>query len=130
MLKRIDHIGIAVESLEETKKVFELLGLKYIGEEVVEDQKVKVAFFKIGEVNIELLEPTSEDSPIKKFLDKKGQGIHHIAYNSDNIEEDLKKYQNQGISLIDNEPRLGAHNKKIAFLHPKSTAKILTEICQ
>ncbi len=130
MLKKIDHIGIAVESLEESKKIFQLLGLQFKGEEEVEDQKVKVAFFQIGEVNIELLEPTSDDSPIKKFLEKKGQGIHHIAYNSDNIEKDLKKFEDEGIALIDKTPRIGAHNKKIAFLHPKSTAKILTEICQ
>ena len=131
MLKKVDHIGIAVKSLEEGITLYEsILGTKCEKIEEVESQKVKTAFFKIGEMHIELLCPTSEDSPIHKFLEKNGGGIHHIAYASDEIESDLKRVSDIGIDLIHKSPIIGANNKQIAFLHPKSTGKVLTEFCQ
>ncbi|MHA2310131.1 MAG: methylmalonyl-CoA epimerase [Candidatus Thorarchaeota archaeon] len=130
-VEKIEHIGIAVESIEEMLPYYrEGLGLEYGGEEVVEEQKVRVAFFGIGESSIELLEPTSEDSPIAKFLAKRGPGIHHIAVRVDNIEQALKRHEKSGARLIDREPRLGAHNMRIAFVHPKSTGGVLVELCQ
>lgn len=130
MLKKIDHIGIAVEDLEKAIKLYEKMGLELDGTEEVADQKVKVAFFPIGEVRIELLEPTSEESPIAKFIAKKGAGIHHIAFRTDDTAAELKKMQEADIRLIDKEPRGGAHNTKIGFLHPKSTLGVLMELCQ
>jgi methylmalonyl-CoA/ethylmalonyl-CoA epimerase len=128
---KIEHIGIAVESIDEMVSYYrDGLGLEYGGEEVVEEQKVRVAFFGIGESSIELLEPTSEDSPIAKFLAKRGPGIHHIAVRVENIDEALKQHQANGARLIDNEPRTGAHNMRIAFVHPKSTGGVLVELCQ
>ena len=131
MVEKIEHVGIAVESIEEMIPYYrDGLGLKYVGEEVLEEQKVRVAFFGIGESSIELLEPTSDDSPIAKFLAKRGPGIHHIAVRVDNIEQALKRHEESGARLIDKEPRLGAHNMKIAFVHPKSTGGVLVELCQ
>ena len=130
MLRKINHIGIAVKSIERAKSVFELLGVKVEGEEVVEDQKVRVAFIPVGESRIELLEPTSEDSPVAKFLEKRGEGIHHIAFQVDNISEALDKLKKEGIKLIDEKPRKGAHGTLIAFIHPKSTNGVLIELCQ
>lgn len=131
MIKKIDHIGIAVNNLEEAIKIWrDSLGLVFAGIEVVETQKVKTAFFPVGEAMIELLEPTDQDSPIASFLEKRGQGIHHIAFYTDDIKGDLKKLSDAGIVLIDNLPRRGAHGKLIAFLHPKSTGGILIELCQ
>ena len=130
MLRTINHIGIAVKSIERAKSVFELLGVKVEGEEVVEDQKVRVAFIPVGESRIELLEPTSEDSPVAKFLEKRGEGIHHIAFQVDNISEALDKLKKEGIKLIDEKPRKGAHGTLIAFIHPKSTNGVLIELCQ
>lgn len=129
--KKINHIGIAVKSLE-TSIIFyrDHLGMTYEGSEVVSDQQVKVAFLQVGESRIELLEPTSENSPVAKFLEKNGEGIHHIAYEVDNIHAALESMKAQGLRLIDNEPRRGAHNSLIAFLHPKATAGVLTELCQ
>lgn len=131
MINKINHLGIAVHSLEESVPFYrDVLRLEYLGEEAVAEQKVKVAMFAAGEVKIELLEPASEDSPIAKYLEKKGEGIHHVAYESDDITGELSEMESKGIQLIDKEPRKGAHDMKIAFLHPKSTGKVLTEICQ
>jgi methylmalonyl-CoA/ethylmalonyl-CoA epimerase len=131
MISKINHIGIAVSSLEASAPLYrDVLGLASLGEEEVPEQKVKVAMFAVGEVKIELLEPTSEDSPIAKYLEKKGEGIHHIAYESDGIVEELSAVEGKGVQLIDAKPRSGAHGMQIAFLHPKSTGKVLTEICQ
>ncbi len=131
MIKRINHIGIAVASLEKQIPFYrDILRLEDLGREEVPDQKVKVAMFKIGEVKIELLEPTSGDSPIAKFLEKKGDGIHHIAFESDGIVEEIGFFTEKGIEMLDKTPREGAHGTLIAFLHPKSSGRVLTEICQ
>jgi len=129
-LSHIEHIGIAVNSIEEAKTYFEdVLGLKCYAVEEVTDQKVKTAFFKIGETKIELLEATSEESPVAKFIAKKGQGIHHIAFAADDVNASLKEAEEKGIRLIDKQARKGAENLQIGFLHPKSTFSVLTEIC-
>ena len=131
MIKKINHIGIAVHSLEEHIPFYrDVLGLNLSCIEEVADQKVRVAMFEVGEVHIELLEPLSEDSPIAKYIEKKGEGMHHIAYESSDIKSDLSKYKEKEIKLIDAEPRAGAHGTQIAFLHPKSSGRVLTEICQ
>lgn len=130
MLKRIDHVGIAVKSLDEAVKFYSSIGVSPYHYEEVESQKVRVAFVKVGESNIELLEPTSQESPIAKFLEKKGEGIHHIAYEVEDIKETLALLKSQGCQLIDNEPKIGAHNKLIAFVHPKSVSGVLTELSQ
>ena len=131
MLKKINHIGIAVKSLENSIPFYrDQLGMTFEGTEEVTDQKVKVAFLQIGESRIELLEPTSEDSPIAKFLEKKGEGVHHMAYEVDDVVAALADLKDKGIRLIDETPRRGAHNSLIAFLHPKATGGVLTEICQ
>ena len=130
MLEKIDHIGIAVRSIDQAKPFFEkVLGLPCEGEEVVESQKVKTAFFAVGEVHIELLEPTSDDSPIAKFLENKGEGIHHIAYKTDDIENQLGQAKESGCRLIHEKPIAGAGGKQVAFLHPKSTYGVLMEFC-
>ncbi len=130
MLKKIDHLGIAVKSLEEMIPFYEkVMGMKCVGTEEVESQKVKTAFFEIGDTHIELLEPTSEDSAVAKFMAKNGEGIHHIAYYSEDIEADLAKAKAEGCRLIHETPIPGAHGKKVAFLHPKSTHGVLTEFC-
>ena len=130
MLEKIDHIGIAVRSIDQAKPFFEkVLGLPCEGEEVVESQKVKTAFFAVGEVHIELLEPTSDDSPIAKFLENKGEGIHHIAYKTDDIENQLDQAKEFGCRLIHEKPITGAGGKQVAFLHPKSTYGVLMEFC-
>ncbi len=129
-LNKIEHIGIAVKSIEEALKYYEnILGLKCYAIEEVQDQKVKTAFLKIGETKLELLEATSSESPIAKFIEKRGEGIHHIAFETDKIEEALNEIKNEGIRLIDETPRKGAEGLQIAFLHPKSTNGVLTEIC-
>lgn len=130
MLKKVNHIGIAVKSIEEAKKFYETMGLKVEGEEVVEEQKVRVAFIQVGETRIELLEATSEDSPVAKFIEKRGEGIHHIAFQVDDIEKALELLKSKGVRLIDEKPRRGAHNTRIAFIHPKSTNGVLVELCQ
>jgi len=130
MLEKIDHIVIAVRSIDQAKPFFEkVLGLECEGEEVVESQKVKTAFFAVGEVHIELLEPTSDDSPIAKFLENKGEGIHHIAYKTDDIENQLTQAKEGGCRLIHETPITGAGGKQVAFLHPKSTYGVLMEFC-
>jgi len=130
-IEKISHIGIAVESIEKWIGFYSnVLGLEYGGSEEVPEQKVRVAFLKIGESNIELLEPTSSESPIAKFIEKRGSGIHHIAVQVDDIESALKRHHEAGAQLIDNEPRIGAHNMKIAFIHPKSSGGVLIELCE
>ncbi len=132
MLQKIDHIGVAVKSIDAAVPYYEnALGFKCEGVEEVAEQKVKTAFFNVGGVHIELLEPTSPDSPIAKFLEKNPHGgIHHVAFNSTAITDDLAKAETAGVVLLNKEPKIGAHAKKIAFLHPKSTFGVLTEICQ
>jgi len=131
VIKHIDHIGIAVKDLEQQMKFYsEVLGLSCSGVEEVEEQKVKVAIFPVGEVRIELLQPTAEDSPIAKFLEKKGEGIHHIAYCVTDLENNLKYLEEQQVQLINNKPKIGAGGHKIAFLHPKATFGVLTELCE
>ena len=127
----IEHIGIAVKNLEESIKYYEeVLGLKCYNIEEVKDQKVKTAFLKVGEVKIELLESTDPEGPIGKYIDKRGEGIHHIAFAVENIEDKLKYAEEKGIRLIDTTPRKGAERLEIGFLHPKSTYGVLTELCE
>lgn len=131
MIKKIDHLGIAVKSIDEALKVYEdILGLECSGQEIVEEQKVKVAFIPIGESNIELLESTSPDSAVAKFIEKRGEGIQHIALQVDNIEKLLEDLKQKGIRLIDEKPRIGAGGAKIAFIHPKDTKGVLIELCE
>ncbi len=130
-LSHIEHIGIAVNNIEEAKKYYEdVLGLKCYAIEEVEDQKVKTAFFMIGQTKLELLEPTSPESPVAKFLEKKGQGIHHIAFATDDVNSSLLEAEEKGVKLIDKEKRNGAEGLSIGFLHPKSTMGVLTEFCE
>ncbi|MFW6148235.1 MAG: methylmalonyl-CoA epimerase [Atribacterota bacterium] len=131
MFKKIDHIGVAVNSLEESLHIFkDILGMKCSGEEEVKEQNVKVAFLPVGESEIELLESTSPDGNIAKYIEKKGEGIHHIAFEVEDLAVMLKKLQEKGVRLIDKEPRYGAGGARIAFLHPKSTNGILVELCE
>ncbi len=131
-ISHIEHLGIAVQSIEESLPYFEnVLGLKCYNVEEVKDQKVKTAFLKCGEVKLELLEPTCPESTIQKWLDKGNHGIHHIAFCiEDGVENALAECNEKGIRLIDAAPRKGAENLNIAFLHPKSTEGILTELCE
>ena len=130
-ITHIEHIGIAVKSIEEQLPYYEeILGLKCYNIETVEDQKVKTAFFMIGQTKIELLEPTSDDSTVAKFIEKRGEGVHHIAYATKNLNESLKMVESKGVRLIDKEGRSGAEGLTIAFLHPKSTGGVLTELCE
>lgn len=127
----IEHIGIAVNSLADAIPFYEkILGLKCYNIEEVADQKVKTAFFMIGQTKIELLESTDPEGPIGKFLEKRGEGIHHIAFAVENIEEKLREAEASGIKLIDAVPRKGAEGLSIAFLHPRSTFGVLTELCE
>jgi methylmalonyl-CoA/ethylmalonyl-CoA epimerase len=129
-LSHIEHIGIAVNSIDEAKKYFEdVLGLTCYAIEEVADQKVKTAFFQVGQTKIELLEATSPESPVAKFIEKRGQGIHHLAFAVDNVDEALQNVANKGISLIDSQARKGAEGLNIGFIHPKSTFGVLTEFC-
>lgn len=131
MIEQINHIAIAVRSLAEHIPFYrDVLKLEYTGTEVVEDQKVRLAVFRLGEVNIELLEPTSADSPISTFIEKRGEGIHHISYQVDDIEEQIAELKGKQIRMIDETPRSGAHGSRIAFLHPQSSANVLTELTQ
>lgn len=127
----IEHIGIAVNNLQDSISYYEnILGLKCYAIEEVKDQKVRTAFFKIGDTKIELLESTEEDGPIGKFIKKKGEGIHHIAFAVKDIEKVLEETAEKGVRLIDKQPRKGAEGLDIAFLHPKSTHGVLTELCE
>jgi len=131
MTGKINHIGVAVKSLEASIPFYrDVLGMAFEGTEEVAEQKVRVAFLSVGESRIELLEATSDDSPVAKFLEKNGEGVHHIAYQVDDLEAVLENLKNQGVRLIDETPRRGAHDTKIAFLHPKASGGVLTELCQ
>ena len=131
-ISHIEHLGIAVKSLEEAIPYYEnILGLKCYSIEEVADQNVKPAFFKVGQTKIELLEPTSEDSTIAKFIEKRGEGIHHMAFAiEDGVANALAEVEAKGVRLIDKAPRKGAEGLNIAFLHPKSTCSVLTELCE
>ena len=129
-ITHIEHLGIAVKSIEACLPYYEgVLGLKCYNIEVVEDQKVRTAFFKVGQTKIELLEPTADDSAVAKFIEKKGEGIHHIAFAVPQVQEALDEAESKGVRLIDKAPRAGAEGLNIAFLHPKSTCGVLTELC-
>ena len=131
MPKKISHIGIAVASIEEATPFYrDVLGMEFEGTEVVAEQKVKVAFFAVGESRIELLEPTADDSPVAKFLEKNGPGVHHVAYEVSDLEQRLNALKAEGVRLIDESPRTGAHNTRIAFMHPKASGGVLTELCE
>ncbi len=130
-VSKIDHIGIAVENLEEASVFYrDVLGLEIAGIEEVPSQKVRVAMFRIGESRIELLEPTSPDSPIALFLEKKGQGVHHIAYSVHDAAGAVTELIEKEVKMIDKKPRPGAGGTKIAFVHPKASGRVLTELCQ
>ncbi len=129
MIKKIDHIAIAVKDLNaEIERYRDVLGFKFLGTEVVEEQKVEVAFFDVGGVYIELTSPTSEDSPISKFIEKRGGGIHHISYETDNIKAEIADFESKGVTMLNREPKKGAHDAKIAFSHPKSFSGVLVEL--
>ena len=131
MLRKIEHLGIAVKNIEESLKTFEvLLGTQCYKTEEVLSEGVKTAFIQIGESKIELLQATNPESPIAKYLEKRGPGIHHIAFDVDNLELEIERLTNEGFTLINRSPKDGADNKLIAFLHPKSTEGILVELCQ
>ena len=131
MLNKIEHLGIAVKSIEKSARIYEvLLGKPSYKTEIVESEGVSTMFFQIGESKIELLEATKPDSPIAKFIDKKGEGIHHIAYDVSDIDAELERLKGEGFELIHITPKNGADNKRIAFLHPKSTGGVLVELCQ
>ena len=131
MIKKIEHIGIAVKNLENANHLFKkLFGSEHYKIEAVESEGVSTSFFMLGETKIELLQATNENSAIAKFIDKKGEGIHHIAYAVDNIKEEMERLKNEGFDLLNTEPKQGADNKLICFLHPKSTNGVLVELCQ
>ncbi len=128
---KVDHIGIAVKSLSDAVKVYQdAIGLEVSGYDEVDDQGVRVAMLTIGDSRIELLEPTREDSPIEKYMMKRGEGIHHIAVRVDDIEEALERLKASGVRLIDSTPRRGAHNTRVAFIHPSSTHGVLLELVE
>lgn len=128
---KVDHIGIAVKNLDETLKFYtDILGLECQGTEVVEEQKVRVAFLPVGDTEVELLESTTEDGPIARFIEKNGEGMQHIAFKVDNIEEAIAYMQEKGMRMIDEAPRYGAGGAKIAFVHPKSSHRVLVELSE
>lgn len=130
-MKKLEHIGIAVQNLEEAETLFsKLLGTRPYKREEVASEGVITSFFNVGNVKIELLAATNENSPIAKFIEKKGEGLHHLAFEVEHIEEELHKKDQLGFQLINKEPKTGADNKRIAFLHPKSTGNVLVEMCQ
>ncbi|ABW18001.1 methylmalonyl-CoA epimerase [Alkaliphilus oremlandii] len=130
-VKKVDHIGIAVKNLDEALKFYkDILGLDCVGTEVVEEQKVKVAFLPVGDTEVELLESTAEDGPIAKFIEKKGEGIQHIAFRVDSIEAAIEEMKENGVKMIDETPRYGAGGARIAFCHPKSTGGVLVELSE
>lgn len=131
MVNKVDHIGIAVKNLDKAIKFYEdTLAIKCVSTEEVAEQKVKVAFLPVGDTEIELLESTEEDGPIARHIEKKGEGVQHIAYRVDDIEKAIAECKEKGIRVIDEKPRYGAGGAKIAFLHPKSTFGVLIELCQ
>lgn len=131
MIKKIEHIGIAVKNIEESNALFSrLFGKAQYKVESVESEGVKTSFFMLGETKVELLEASTETSAIARFIEKKGEGIHHIAYEVDNIEEEMKRLKKEGFELLNTQAKDGADNKRICFLHPKSTNGVLVELCQ
>jgi methylmalonyl-CoA/ethylmalonyl-CoA epimerase len=131
MIKKIEHIGIAVKDINSSNDLFEkLFGKEHYKMEVVESEGVSTSFFMLGETKIELLEAKTETSAIAKFIEKKGEGIHHIAYEVDDIYEEMKRLESEGFEVLNKEPKKGADNKLIFFLHPKSTNGVLVELCQ
>jgi methylmalonyl-CoA/ethylmalonyl-CoA epimerase len=131
MLKKISHIGIAVNNIEEAAKFYrDILGLTLSDIEMVVPQKTRAGIFKISESNIELVEPAAPDSPLVKFLETKGQGIHHICFEVDDVESEVKLLLEKGATMIDQKSRPGAHNTKVAFVHPKSSSGVLIELCE
>jgi len=130
-IKHIDHIGIAVKSIDEGKRFYtDILGLAMVKTEVIEEQKVKTGFLPISDSELELLESTAPDSPVAKYIESRGEGIQHIAFRVENIEEALKELKEKGVRLIDQEPRKGAGRARIAFIHPKETHGVLVELCE
>ena len=128
---KIDHLGIAVNSIDDGKAFWhDILGLNFEGAETVAEQKVTTAFFPVGESEVELLESTAPDGPVAKYIEKRGQGIQHVAFRVENIEAALSELKEKGVKLIDQQPRMGAGGAKIAFLHPKATAGVLVELCE
>ncbi|MBA3680106.1 MAG: methylmalonyl-CoA epimerase [Bacteroidetes bacterium] len=131
MLKKIEHIGIAVKNLNNSNELFKkLFGKEHYKVEAVASEGVSTSFFMLGETKIELLEATNEDSAIAKFIEKKGEGIHHIAYEVDNLDEEMERLKQEGFELINQSPKDGADNKRICFLHPKTTNGVLIELCE
>ncbi|HAQ08565.1 MAG TPA: methylmalonyl-CoA epimerase [Bacillus bacterium] len=131
MIKKVDHIGIAVKSIEQALPFYtNVLKLPLLGIEDVESEKVKVAFLKAGETKLELLEPTSDESAIARFIEKKGEGIHHVALGVDSIQERIDEMKTRGIKMIHDVPKKGAGGAQVAFMHPKSTGSILYELCE
>ena len=130
-MNKIEHLGIAVKDIEQANKLYEsLLGYTHYKTEAVESEGVITSFFKSGESKIELLEATHEESPIAKFIEKKGEGIHHIAFSVDNIKKEVERLKKEGFTILNEEPKKGADNKWVVFLHPKSTGGVLIELCQ
>ena len=130
-VKAINHIGIAVRSIEAQRPFYEeTLGATYEGIEEVADQKVRVGFFRVGDVRLELLEPSDPSSTIATFLEKKGEGLHHVAFTVEAIEDRIAELKQSGLRMIDDSPRPGAHHMRIAFVHPKSSGGVLTELCE
>ncbi len=130
-ITKIDHLGVAVTDMQAGKSFWsDVLGLQFAGAETVEEQKVTTGFFPVGESEVELLQSTAPDGPVAKYIEKKGTGMQHIAFCVENIEEALEELKQKGIKLIDEKPRRGAGNKKIAFLHPKATGGVLVELCE
>ena len=131
MLKKINHIAIAVSNIEESAKFYQnVLGLSLSDVEVVPAQKTRAGFFRIGEMNIELVQPSETDSPLVKFLETKGQGIHHICFEVDDVEAEVSTFLEKGATMVDQKPRPGAHQTKVAFVHPKSSSGVLIELCE
>ena len=131
MIKKIEHLGIAVKNLDESNELFaKLLGSKHFRVEEVVSEGVKTSFFMVGETKIELLEATKPESPIAKFIEKKGEGIHHIAYDVEDIEREIERLTSEGFQILNSEPKDGADNKRIVFLHPKTTNGVLVELCE
>lgn len=128
---KLDHVGIAVKNMDETLKFYQdVLGLELADVEVVEEQKVKVAFLPVGDTEVELLESTSDDGPIAKYIERNGEGVQHLAFLVENLEEAIEDMKNKGMRMIDEMPRYGAGGAKIAFMHPKSSYRVLVELCQ
>ncbi|BBE31147.1 methylmalonyl-CoA epimerase [Tepiditoga spiralis] len=131
MKNKIDHIGIVVKSIDDALKFYNgLLGITPAGEEILEDRGLRVCFIEIGDTRIELLQPTREDSEVSKFLEKKGEGLHHVAYEVENVKEAIEKAKEIGLKPLSDEPKPGAHNTSVVFMHPKTTNGVLTELLQ